>query len=229
LDHVIAVSNELRSILIDEFAVSADRVSVRFNGIDPAKFHSRDQETARRSLGLASDRRILLHVGRLSIEKRHRFLLEAVARCPVRDFDVYLLGEGPLRREIEEQIKSRGLQDRVTLGGGISHDQLPDWFAAADLFCLSSAHEGCPVVVHEALACGVPVVSTRVGAVPDLVRSDHGVLCEPESPDALANALETAWSRNWDRQGIASYGATHSWDAVAMDLVRLYENLKIPR
>jgi len=225
MDHVVAVSSELRSILIDEFGVESNRVSVRFNGIDPAKFRYQEMAKARQKLGLPLNRRILLHVARLSTEKRHRVLLEALDLCQVRDFEIHLLGEGPLRGEIEAEISRRHLEDRVFLHGGVAHDRLPDWFAAADVFCLSSAHEGCPVVIHEALACGVPVVSTRVGAVPDLVGSGDGVLCERENPEALAVAFEAVWSQGWDREGIANRGSVHTWNAVAHDLVRLYQGL----
>ena len=225
MDHIIAVSSELRSILIDEFGVVPERVSVRFNGIDPAKFRFQELTEVRQKLGLPLNRRILLHVARLSPEKRHRILLDALERCPIRDFEVHLLGEGPLRGEIEDEIRRRNLGTRVFLRGGVAHDQLPDWFAAADVFCLSSAHEGCPVVIHEALACGAPVVATRVGAVPDLVEARDGVLCERENPEALAVALQAVWSQGWDRRAIAIRGSIHTWDAVARDLVRLYQGL----
>jgi glycosyltransferase involved in cell wall biosynthesis len=225
MDHVIAVSGELRSILINEFGVVPERVSVRYNGIDPAKFRFQEITEVRRKLGLPLNRRILLHVARLSPEKRHRVLLDALERCPIRDFEVHLLGEGPLRCEIEDEIQRRNLGTRVFLRGGVAHDQLPDWFAAADVFCLSSAHEGCPVVIHEALACGAPVVATRVGSVPELVGARDGVLCECENPEALAGALSSAWSRDWHRREIAARGSVHSWAAVATGLKKLYEEL----
>jgi teichuronic acid biosynthesis glycosyltransferase TuaC len=225
MHHVIAVSSELRSILINEFNIPPQRVSVRLNGIDPAKFRYQDKSEARQRLNLPQDRKILLHVARFSPEKRHLLFLDAIDLCPAKDFQVHLLGEGPLRGEIENEIHRRQLQGRLSLHGGVAHKDLPDWFSASDAFCLSSAHEGCPVVIQEALACGTPVVATRVGAIPDLVSLSDGVLCESEKPEALALALETVWSREWNRQAIAARGSTHTWESVARDLVTLYQTL----
>jgi len=171
------------------------------------------------------NRRVVLSVARLSQEKRHDVLLDAVARCPVRDFQVHLVGGGPLTVEVREAINRAGLENRVFLEGGVAHDDLPDWFAAADLFCLSSAHEGCPVVIHEAMACGLPMVSTRVGAVPDLLGAEAGVLCSPNDAAALAEALSTALGRGWDPEAIAREGAHHSWDGVSRRLLSLYARL----
>jgi glycosyltransferase involved in cell wall biosynthesis len=225
MDHVIAVSSELRDLLVHDFEVSPERISVRFNGIDPKKFSFQDQSQARGRLNLPSQAKILIHVARLSIEKRHTILLQALEQGGQEDFHVYFLGEGPLRAEIEAEVNQRNLQNRVFLKGGIPHGDLPAWFAAADLFCLSSAHEGCPVVIQEALACGTPVVSTRVGAVPDLLASCDGIVCDGESPQALAAALQEAFARRWDRPEIAERGGRRSWTAVADDLLDIYRDL----
>lgn len=225
MDHVVAVSSELRDLVVNHFGVAPERVSVRFNGIDPRLFRLMDRERARRRLGLPLNRRIVLNVARLSPEKRHDVLLEAVAHCPDRDFQVHLAGGGPLADSLPAAIRQAGLENRVFLEGGVAHDALPDWFAAADLFCLTSAHEGCPVVIHEALACGVPIVSTRVGAVPDLVGPESGLLCAPGDAAGLAAALAAALARPWDRTAIAEAGGRHTWDAVARGLNETYAAL----
>ena len=223
--HLVAVSSELKIILVGDFGVAAERVSVLSNGMDPARFRLEDRAAARQRLGLPVNRRLVLNVARLSPEKRHDLLIEAVARCPERDFDVRLVGGGALESGLRASIQSAGLQDRIFLQGGIAHDQLPDWYAAADLFCLSSAHEGCPVVILEALACGVPIVSTRVGAVPDLVEAEAGFLSEPGDAMALSQALALGLRRSWDRERIARRGGARTWDAVACQLLGLYQRL----
>lgn len=225
MDHVVVVSEELKTLVVDTFGVAPGRVSVCFNGVDPALFRRQGREEARRRLGLPLNRRVVLNVARLSAEKRQDVLLEAVARCPERDFAVHLVGVGPREAELLGHIRRSGLENRVFLEGGVRHEDLPDWFAAADLFCLSSAHEGCPVVVHEALACGIPVASTRVGAVPDLVGPDCGVLCPPGDARALSGALSTALGRTWDAEAIARQGALHTWDGVGRRLKELYAGL----
>jgi glycosyltransferase involved in cell wall biosynthesis len=85
---------------------------------------------------------------------------------------------------------------------------------AADVFCLPSHSEGCPNVIVESIACGCPVVGTRVGGISELVTEDTGILIEPQDPSALARALRTALSKSWDRRTIAS-ARVRTWEHVA--------------
>jgi teichuronic acid biosynthesis glycosyltransferase TuaC len=104
----------------------------------------------------------------------------------------------------------------VHFAGALSPDRIADLMCAADVFCLASDREGCPNVVREALACGTPVVATRVGAVPELIpNSRYGVTVSPGDDAALQRALEFALSRTWDRKAIADWGASRTWDNVA--------------
>ena len=226
MDHVIAVSSELQSILIERFGIKASRISVCFNGIEPQRFCLRDQEQARRRLALPLNRRLMVNVARLSPEKQHEVLFEAITKCPRQDFQLHVVGGGPLEQKLKTVVRAAGLENRVFLEGSVGRDQLPDWFVAADHFCLSSAHEGCPVVILESLACGVPIVSTRVGAVPDLVGEGEGVLCDPGNANDLAGALNQALAHSWDREAIARAGASHTWDLLARQLLSLYAQLR---
>src|SRR5213075_3184112 len=107
-------------------------------------------------------------------------------------------GDGPNRSSLEAQIASFDLQKNVRLIGGQPHDRLPDWYSAADLFCLASASEGCPNVLLEALACGCPVITTNVGGISELVTSPSlGVLVE-RSSQAFATAVDQSLNHNWD-------------------------------
>lgn len=225
LDHVIAVSSELRDVLVRQFSVPATKVSVQFNGIDATQFQPRPNSAARRDLGLAQNLRIILVVARLSPEKGLDLLLRAMANQRLPSTRLHIIGDGPLRTELLDLRERLGLQSMVHFEGPVRHEKLPVWFATADLLCLPSWHEGCPVVVHEALASGLPVVSTRVGAVPDLVDTASGILCPPGDGAALAQALEVALSMAWDREAIARRGAVHTWDRVASQLIEVYQGL----
>ena len=97
---------------------------------------------------------------------------------------------------------------------------------AADAFCLASRREGCPNVVLEALACGLPVVATRVGAVPEVVPSErYGVVVPADDAAALAAALERALATEWDRDAIAAWGRSRSWGRVAEELGEIFEGV----
>lgn len=225
IDLIFAVSEELREILTTRFGVGSDRIRVVHNGIDPRKFAPRDQEAARRALGLPLNQPILLCVARLSEEKQIHLLVEAISLLQDIPLQAFVIGNGPLRPYIQDLIDRKGLKNRIILTGGIAHESLADWYFASDLFCLTSAHEGCPVVVHESLACGVPVVSTPVGAVPDIVQTRaNGMLTAPTA-ESIASSIESALHHDWNRAAIAEEAKHHTWDAVARRTISEYERL----
>jgi len=225
VDLVIAVSEELREILMTQFGVKAERIRVLHNGIDPAKFSFRERETARRALGLPLNRPLILCVARLSEEKQVHLLIEAISRLRDLSLQAFVVGDGPLEGDLRKLIASKGLQNQIILTGGVAHSSLADWFSAANVSCLTSAHEGCPVVVHESLACGTPVVSTPVGAVPDLIRpGENGFLTEPD-PAAIAVAIRAALERDWNRATISEEGQGHTWEEVARETVSEFKRL----
>ena len=132
---------------------------------------------------------LIVHVANLRPQKDHETLLQAAAMVVAREPRAMfvLTGTGPLHDQVVRRVDRLGLESVRFLGGVPSAARL---IAAADLLVLSSAHEGLPVVVMEALAAGVPVVSTRVGGVPDLVKhGQNGYLTRPGDPEALAEAI----------------------------------------
>lgn len=126
-----------------------------------------ERQGIRERLGLPARARLLIFVGRLDRQKDPMLLLKAFERCARTDADVHLvmIGDGVLRREVETGIAAAGLGGRVTLPGALGAATIAGWLRAADRFVLSSAYEGMPIAVLEALACGLPVVSTDVGEI----------------------------------------------------------------
>lgn len=150
----------------------------------------------------------IICVGRLSVEKGHLVLLDALAALKkTLDFRCTLIGDGPLRREVEQRINTLGLQDQVTLAGSLPHDEVVGWYDQADAVVLSSFSEGVPVVLMEAMQRGRPVVATWVGGIPELVsHGESGLLVAPGNADALNQALHTLLSDHAmaDRMGRAA-------------------------
>ena len=139
-------------------------------------------------------------------------------------------GSGRAGAEFERELRLRfdapGWRGNVILLAEIPQAGLAAWMNAADVFCLGSLREGCPNVVLEALACGLPVVATKVGAVPALISSEKfGLLVEPGDARALERALREALARTWDRAAISAWGRSRSWHHVAAELKDVFDTV----
>ena len=111
-----------------------------------------------------------------------------------------------------------GIADRVIFAGPRPSAALAPWYAAADLFVLATAHEGCPNVVIEALACGTPVLATPVGNIPELLDSPEVGLVVERTVEALVAGLDTALERDWDRERVHARVADRTWQAVGREV-----------
>jgi glycosyltransferase involved in cell wall biosynthesis len=131
-------------------------------------------------------------VGRLVPTKGPLLLLQAIERVRNQGTAVSLslVGDGPERADLDAFIEKHGLAEIVTLTGALNHDQALEQVAAADLFVLASFAEGIPVSLMEAMALGVPCISTYIAGIPELIESDRdGVLVPAGSVDDLAEAI----------------------------------------
>lgn len=134
----------------------------------------------------------LLNVARLGPEKGHSFLIAALAevRRAAIDATLTLVGDGPLRSRLERQVYDLQLENSVTFAGAVGQDRILDYYHNADIFVLPSLAEGLPVVLMEAMACGLPVIASRIYGIPELVESGvSGVLVAPTRIDSLAQAI----------------------------------------
>jgi glycosyltransferase involved in cell wall biosynthesis len=150
-----------------------------------------DREAARRALRLPLDGFVVGWVGRLSAEKGPDVLLEALPHLNDVPLAVSMVGDGVQRASLQARAGKLGVADRVHW-----HGVVPDAgrvFAAFDVCVLSSRTEGTPVVLFEAMATDVPIVTTRVGGVPDVVSSDEAVLVRSEDPVALAAGIRAVY------------------------------------
>ena len=128
--------------------------------------------------------------------------------------------EGQYETELRRQIARLGLEPAVRLLGPVPPGTLAELMSLADVLCLASTNEGWPNVVHEALACGTPVVATDVGAIPEML--DHGrfgLIVPLHDSSQLRHALEEALRRDWDRLAIAQWGRERTWDQVAAEVL----------
>lgn len=178
--------------VVQRGVVPATKLRIIPNGLDTDRFTWTPEirVQVRKALGLQEECFLWLAVGRLEQQKDYPNLLAAFARVARERQNVllYVAGQGSLREDLENQVRSMGMEGRVKFLG-LRRD-VPRLLAAADGFVLASAWEGLPNVVMEALAASIPVVATRVGGVPELVLDGKsGFTVPPKDPDALAQAM----------------------------------------
>ena len=167
-------------------------VEVIPNGIDLPRYTSMDRGSARRSLGLDARRRYITTVARFHPVKDHRMLLRAFAEVAKArpDTDLLLVGDGPLRAELEQLAAALGVHDRVQFMG-VRHD-VASILRASDVFALTSVSEAASITLLEAMASELPVVVTGVGGNPEIVRDTiDGMLVPRGDAGAAARALLT--------------------------------------
>lgn len=217
--NVIAVSAALKDAML-ALGASPSKIHVIPNGVDAERFRCMARGEARKKLKLSSNAEILISVGALILAKGHHLLIQAFAQIAPRhpDLQLYILGEGSYRPELEKLVRRMGLRDNVQMPGKRPNEELQLWFNAANLSCLASAREGWPNVIIESLACGTPVVATRVGGIPEILhKPELGVLVE-QTVDSIATGLEKALSKNWDREEISKLTLGRTWEVVAAEV-----------
>jgi glycosyltransferase involved in cell wall biosynthesis len=215
----IAVSADLKNKMT-ALGILEERILTISNGVDTERFQPLDAKSARKELGLPEEGSIALSVGSLIESKGHHLLIEAVARLMERfsNLRLYVIGEGVYRAKLEELVRLKQLHGKIFLLGNRPNEELRLWFNAANLSCLVSSREGWPNVVSEALACGTPVLATRVGGIPEIITSPELGMFVERDVDSIAAGLEQAFTKAWNREEIARHSRSRSWDAVAAEV-----------
>lgn len=214
VDAVVVVGRALGES-VRALGIPADRVHVVAQGIDPTVFHPADGERAGSTV---------IWVGRMVPVKRLDVVTEAFALLHARrpDARLVMVGGGPERARIERLVVQLGVADAVHWVGELSPEQVAEELRRADVLVLGSDSEGTPNVLREALACGVPFVSTDVGSVRDLACDGWTSFVPPGDPAELADALEQVLSV--DRP--SGPPPMRPWAVVADELVALADQVR---
>lgn len=191
-DRVIGVGQTVRQAVINNEGIRGDRVGVIYNGIDTDAFarNGHDRDSLRRAMGVEPDDLVLIQVARLDYLKDHATAVRAVERVAARrpEVKLVLIGDGPEREKIEAEVRQRRLGEQIRFLG--LRTDVARLLPAADLFLLTSISEGIPLTVIEAMSAGLPVVSTGVGGVGEIVIDGETGLLAPSGDDgALAEHI----------------------------------------
>jgi len=214
---VFAVSESLRQVAVG-LGVAPDQVRVVGNGVDLERFQPVDRIQARHNLGLPPDAPVLVSVGGLCERKGFHRVVACLPALRAQSLDVHLLvvggpsPEGDWTDRLHAQVRELGLESRVHFTGPLPPQELPRVLSAADVFVLATRNEGWANVFLEAMAIGLPVVTTDVGGNAEVVcRPDLGQIVSFGDEVALAAALHRALGHDWDREAIRQYAQTNTW------------------
>ncbi|MCR5660684.1 MAG: glycosyltransferase [bacterium] len=187
---IICPSPAIRGLL-DEYGVTC-RVEVLQNAIDVKAYRKADGSSIRRSLGL-TDELLCIFTGRMGIEKNLSFMLRSFkkAHSHFPKLRLMLLGDGPIWEELKLQAIDLDIADYVFFPGRVSYAEIPAYYAAADLFVMTSTTEVKPLAVLEGMAAGLPVIAVDACGTGDTVTNGHDGL--------LSECNETAYTAIWEK------------------------------
>jgi glycosyltransferase involved in cell wall biosynthesis len=226
VDALLTVSEAMRQYSIREFGAPADKVHTIINGFNTKVFRPLDQIALREKLKIRPDEKLIIYVGRFVEAKGMRELIAAFKQLALADpkVSLALVGDGVMKTDLLEMVRSTGLHDRVHLPGGQSPEGVAEWINAADVLTLPSWSEGYPNVVVEGVACGRPVVATDVGGTREILDQHNGILIPPKDASRLASALQEALNGEWDHAAIAA-AMSRTWDDVAVETLAVCEQV----
>jgi glycosyltransferase involved in cell wall biosynthesis len=216
---IISVSEALRERLI-EIGVDASLVCTLRNGVDLDLFRPvPDRNALRQKFALTGP--TLLSVGHLIERKGHHLVIEALASLP--DIRLMVVGDGPMRKDLEDLARKHEVDRRVTFLGPVQHGKLLEYYNAADALVLASSREGMANVLLESIACGTPVVATPYWGNPEVVADPRaGVLMKERTPSAIAAAVKELLDAAPERSAVRQYAESFSWEATTRGQIEIF-------
>jgi glycosyltransferase involved in cell wall biosynthesis len=209
---VLTVSADLGAKLAT-IGIEKPKLEVVYNGVDAQVFQPIPKAEVRAKLGLPLDATIITFVGSLFREKGCVELVSAFAALSPAKNNMLLVfvGQGGMLSQLKAQAQMLGVSDHVRFAGRVLHADLGPWFAAADLTTLPSYNEGVPNVIMESMSCGVPVVASDVGGIPEVLADFAGIMVPSKDVVALTAGLSEALVRKWDANEIRRHAGTYTW------------------
>lgn len=231
-DKIIVVSNATMRYVLS-LGADPEKIVLLYNGVNLDRFKplTGAREAVRRKLGIPENAVVVITVRRLVYKNGIDTLIDsaeiAIKQNPKLVF--LAVGAGPDFAAVKAKIEQLKIGNNFKLTGFVSDEDLPLYYNAADFFVLpSKSGEGLPLVALEAMACGLPVVATKVGGISEVITKDYGKIVPPDNPDALAEAvLEFSHRENSAfKNGLRAFIAQrYSWDKNVEKLVGIYEEL----
>lgn len=193
VDYFVVVSNEVGRVLQQKHHFPAEKIKTIYYGIAPVTLTEKPIALLRQELGLSPTSTVISMVARLSPEKGHKILLEAVAQVQphlTRQIEVLVVGTGPLLNDLKNYARELGLEEVVKFTGRLDNQKVRQILPICDIITLPSEIEGLPYAITEAMSLSKPVIASRVGGIPEqIIDGETGLLIPPHNPSVLAEAL----------------------------------------
>lgn len=222
-DHIICYT-AIEKENIEKLGINPKKISVIHNGVDTTLF------TPRTSEKIVGNKQILW-VGRFVSGKGVEYLIEAFSQVQkkIPGTHLILVGEGPEKLTIEDIIRKLHLQSLVTIIDYLENEELPEMYKNSDIFVLPSLMEGVPRTVLEAMACGIPVVTTNLSHLVGII-DGAGLVVPPKNPALLSNAILTILENESLAEKMGQRGRTkieqeYSWEDTVKKTFELYESV----
>jgi len=228
-DLVITGSRFSRNQVLTELGLDPERVVVAYYGVDDRYRPISADEAVRAQYGLLG-KWVLLHVGSLKPRKNLPVLLRSFCAVlqNVPEARLVLVGRGPDEMALRALARELGVESAVVWAGYVTDETKHALYGLTDVFCSASRMEGFGLAVAEAMGCGVPVVSTGVGSIPEVVANgETGLLVSTEDADALTHAIlrlrDDDLARRMGRAAVARVDARFRWDRCVGEMIALYQ------
>ena len=194
-------------------------------GIEDIYFNKLDKNKARKKLNLSPKKKILLYVGRINKEKGVKYLLDAMKKLQDSknsEIELKIIGFGPQEKEFQGYSKKLNLRNTEFLGSIFGEKKLV-YLSAADALILPSSKEGAPVIIMEAMARNLPIVSTNVGGTPLMIKNNkNGIIIKQKSSQDLAKGIKEVLA--WKNKNIREHAKVYKWKKIIEDTVADYED-----
>ncbi len=220
-DNVITVSDKNKEILKSFCQNITSKLTIVNNGFDSDLFKIKNKLDCRIKLNLPLDKKIILNVGRLVPIKNQMYFIDALVKLRLErnDFIGIIIGDGPLYKKLKTKINLLNANEYLHLVGSIDYSELPLWYNASDVFVLTSKNEGDPTVVYEALACGLPVITTKVGGLYKLINNKIGFCKNYNLDKELSVDINTILSSNINRDNCAKIVKNQKYDKLSKVII----------
>ncbi len=231
-DRIVASSEHERQALVEQYGARRERVSVINGGVDLGLFRPGNRVAARSTLGIPPGDEVILFVGRMDRVKGLDVLLRAMALLKQRPrIRLVVVGGSDQDAEMERcRALAAELEVDVSFRGASPQESLPTYYSAADLLVVPSHYESFGLVAVEALACGTPVIASRVGGLPTVIDDgENGLLVPSRRPDAFAERIERFLDDRPLRSKLSANARPsvirYSWEFVAARVTTLYQEV----